>query len=79
MGVIDYDHKKGWGKPVLKPLERIEIHPFNSSLHYAVECFEGMKVHKNGQGEIRMFRPESYLKRFKESSKRIALPDFDGN
>ena len=79
MGVVDYHHKKGWGKPLILPFERIAIDPFNSSLHYAVECFEGMKVHKNSEGEIRMFRSESYMKRFKESSKRIALPDFDGN
>ena len=30
------------------------------------------------EGAIRMFRPECNMKRLKESSKRIALPDFDG-
>ena len=54
------------------------LHPFNSSLHYAVQCYEGLKAYKNETGAIRLFRPECNMMRFKESAKRISLPDFDG-
>ena len=42
-----WDAKKGWGKPEIKPFAPLQIHPFNSSLHYAVQCFEGMKAYKD--------------------------------
>ena len=63
-GLNDTDHlfsvrsNKGvWSNPEIKPLEPIPIHPFNSSLHYAVQCFEGMKAYKDRSGKIRLFRP----------------------
>ena len=33
--------------PVIRPFENFSIHPFNSTLHYALECFEGAKVSNN--------------------------------
>ena len=50
MVTVDFDKRRGWGNPQIVPFERIAIHPFNSSLHYAVECFEGMKAYKNAKG-----------------------------
>jgi branched-chain amino acid aminotransferase len=38
-----------------------------------------MKAYKDSEGKIRLFRPECNAQRFKKSSERIALPDFDGN
>lgn len=75
---VDWDINSGWGKPSIVPFSTIPIHPFNSSLHYAVQCFEGMKAYKDSNGKIRLFRPECNAIRLKRSSKRIALPDFDG-
>lgn len=57
MMVVESNVKTGWGKPEIKPLAPLEIHPFNSSLHYAVQCFEGMKAYKDSKGKIRLFRP----------------------
>lgn len=54
------------------------LHPFNSTLHYAVQCYEGLKAYRNEKGEVRLFRPECNMMRFKNSSNKIALPDFDG-
>ena len=68
-----------WDKPKIKPFQNLLLHPFNSSLHYAVQCYEGLKAYRNDNGTIRLFRPECNMMRFKESSRRIALPDFDGN
>ena len=68
-----------WGSPEIKPFQSLLLHPFNSSLHYTVQCYEGLKAYKNEVGEVRLFRPECNMYRFKISSQKIALPDFDGN
>jgi branched-chain amino acid aminotransferase len=39
MLTISWNDKNGWGKPEIKPFAPFQIHPFNSSLHYAVEVF----------------------------------------
>jgi len=52
--------------------------PANTSLHYGIQCFEGLKAYKTEGGALRLFRPECNMKRFKESSMRVALPNFDG-
>jgi branched-chain amino acid aminotransferase len=78
MAVVDWDMNEGWSKPSIVPMAPLSIHPFNSSLHYAVECFEGMKAYKDAQGKIRLFRPECNALRLKRSSNRISLPDFNG-
>lgn len=68
-----------WGVPEIVPFGDLPMHPFNSTLHYAVQCYEGLKAYKNEKGQIRIFRPECNMMRFKISSKKIALPDFDGH
>lgn len=78
MLVIDWDKKSGWHKPTISQLKPITLHRFNSSLHYAIECFEGFKAYKNEKGEIRLFRPECNMYRLKNTSKALCLPDFDG-
>jgi branched-subunit amino acid aminotransferase/4-amino-4-deoxychorismate lyase len=57
MVTVSFDSNTGWEKPKIVPFAPIPMHPFNSSLHYAVQCFEGMKAYKDKQGKIRMFRP----------------------
>lgn len=76
---IDYDCQKGWGKPYIHPFRNLEIHPFNTALHYAIQCFEGSKAFKGADGKIRLFRLDCNMFRFKNSSKALSLPDFDGN
>jgi hypothetical protein len=36
MMTVDWDVNKGWEKPSIIPFTHLQIHPFNSSLHYAV-------------------------------------------
>jgi branched-chain amino acid aminotransferase len=43
---IDYDKSKGWGKPIIREFQPFLIHPFNTTLHYAIECFEGKRKRK---------------------------------
>lgn len=75
---VDFDNKKGWGTPQLIPFGDIQLHPFSSSLHYGIQCFEGMKAYRNEKGELRLFRPWCNALRLKRSSCRLTLPDFDG-
>ena len=37
----------GWGKPRIIPTHDFKLHPFNTSLHYAFEGFEGMKAYRD--------------------------------
>jgi branched-chain amino acid aminotransferase len=78
MITIDYDRNLGWSDPVLRPFENLHLNPFSSCLNYGVQCYEGTKAYKNDKGEVRLFRVEQNALRFKRSSIRLTLPDFDG-
>lgn len=75
---IDYDVKNGWHKPIINPFHHFMIDPRNSSLHYAIQLFEGMKAYRNEQNEVFLFRPEMNMKRMNDSAIRIGLFNFDG-
>ena len=68
---------KGWQAPELKPFGDITISPAASCLHYATQCFEGMKVYRGFDGKLRLFRPDRNAKRLAMSSVRVSLPSFD--
>ena len=77
MAVMYYDGERGWLPPQIKPFEHLLIHPFNSTLHYALTAFEGLKAYRAQDGSIRLFRPMMNMERFLKSSYRLALPPFD--
>ena len=51
--------------------------PTASVLHYATECFEGLKLYRGYDGRLRLFRPDCNARRMLNSATRIALPAFD--
>lgn len=67
----------GWEAPQLKPYGPLSIMPTASVLHYATECFEGMKLYRGFDGRLRLFRPDRNAARLLRSATRIALPAFD--
>ncbi|CAM6097752.1 unnamed protein product [Calypogeia fissa] len=67
----------GWEAPSIDPLGPIPIHPCAQVLHYAMECFEGMKAFKTKDGRIQLFRPEMNMNRLARSASRVGLPAFD--
>lgn len=67
----------GWQAPEIKPFGPISLMPSASCLHYATECFEGMKLYRGYDGKLRLFRPDLNTKRMLMSSTRIALPGFN--
>ncbi|KAF2101050.1 branched-chain amino acid aminotransferase II [Rhizodiscina lignyota] len=67
----------GWQTPTIVPYGPLSIMPSSSVLHYATECFEGMKLYRGYDGKLRLFRPTLNAQRMLLSSTRIALPGFD--
>jgi branched-chain amino acid aminotransferase len=67
----------GWAAPEIKPYGPLSLSPAASVLHYATECFEGMKAYRGYDGKLRIFRPERNCARMLKSATRISLPAFD--
>ena len=51
----------------------IKISSFAGALHYAIECFEGLKAFGGKDGRIRLFRPEENAKRLIRSAKYLGI------
>jgi len=73
---IDWDAENGWHYPVISPYHNFAMDPASLCLHYAIECFEGMKAYIDNNKAIRMFRPMDNMHRLNSSAERIALPKF---
>lgn len=71
---IDYSAKEGWKKPLISEYHNFSIDPFNSTLHYAIQLFEGMKAFMSEDKKIVLFRPDMNMKRMNNSAKRLSLP-----
>ncbi|KAI9368827.1 aminotransferase [Aspergillus egyptiacus] len=66
----------GWETPEVKPFQNLSVPPTASCLHYATECFEGMKVYRGYDGKLRLFRPDLNGQRLSNSAVRTSLPSF---
>lgn len=78
MVTVSWDVNQGWSNPEIKPYAPLAIDPTASGLHYAIQCFEGLKAYKSRDGsKVRMFRPSLNMARLNRSSKRISLPEFN--
>jgi len=77
MLVIEHYDNKGWSTPLIEPLRHLNLHPFNSTLHYSLSCFEGMKAYKGRDGKLYLFRPLENMKRFLLSNERLAFAPFN--
>ncbi|KAK4934383.1 hypothetical protein LTR10_024339 [Elasticomyces elasticus] len=68
---------KGWAQPQIKPYGPLALMPTANVLHYATECFEGMKLYRGFDGKLRLFRPYANCLRMMKSAQRISLPSFE--
>ena len=64
-----------WSNMEIMPYDNISLSPATSAIHYGQSCFEGMKAHRNVDGEVVLFRPYENAKRFNNSSKRMCMPN----
>ncbi|EGX87957.1 Branched-chain amino acid aminotransferase II [Cordyceps militaris CM01] len=76
MVLANWSAAKGWSAPELKPYGPLSLMPTASCLHYATECFEGLKVFRGYDGGLRVFRPDRNCARMNMSASRISLPTF---
>lgn len=76
MLIANWNATTGWSAPKIQPYQRMDLFPTASALHYATECFEGMKAYRGQDGKLRLFRPSRNCARMLTSSTRIALPTF---
>ena len=53
----------GWDAPELRPYGNLSLAPTASVLHYATECFEGMKMYRGYDEKLRLFRPDANCRR----------------
>jgi branched-chain amino acid aminotransferase len=77
MVTASWTETTGWAAPELKPYGPFSIMPSASVLHYATECFEGLKLYRGYDDKLRLFRVNKNCERMRRSCERIALPDFD--
>lgn len=75
MAVIRWSADKGWHGAEIAPRAPFAIDPASSVLHYAQEIFEGMKAYRTEDGRTVLFRPEENARRFRESARRMAMPE----
>ncbi|KAM5174009.1 branched-chain-amino-acid aminotransferase, cytosolic isoform 3-T3 [Callospermophilus lateralis] len=74
MLTVEWSSEFGWEKPHIKPFQNLSLHPGSSTLHYAVELFEGLKAFRGVDNKIRLFRPELNMERMCKSAVRATLP-----
>ncbi len=63
-----------WTALKVVPVEPFSMHPATHVLHYASECFEGLKAYRTEAGTIHLFRPDRHVKRLSNSADQLLLP-----
>src|SRR5882724_8286561 len=75
MVTIDWNAEQGWHDAAVGPYRSIELDPATSVFHYAQEIFEGLKAYRQPDGAIASFRPDANATRFRNSARRLAMPE----
>ena len=72
---ISWTADRGWHGAALIPYAPLTLDPGTSVLHYAQAVFEGLKAFRQGGGGVAAFRPDRHAVRFRNSARRLALPE----
>jgi branched-chain amino acid aminotransferase len=75
MAVIRYSEEKGWHDARITARAPVQMDPASSVLHYAQEIFEGLKAYRLEDGGTALFRAEQNARRFRDSARRLAMPE----
>lgn len=69
-------HQNGeWQPGSLVEEEVIGVHEGAPALHYAQQCFEGMKAQTAEDGRVLLFRPELNSARMNDAASRLLMPE----
>ncbi len=66
------DGKWSEGKTISS--EKMEIHEGSPALHYAQQCFEGLKAQTAADGRVLLFRANLNAERLKRTAERLLMP-----
>lgn len=64
-----------WDEGRLLDSEIMPLHEGSPALHYAQQCFEGMKAQSARDGRVLLFRPELNGERMKQAASRLLMPE----
>ena len=72
--ILKTEFKNGAWTPIASLTEDyLHFSAYAGALHYAIECFEGLKAFRGKDGRIRMFRPEENAKRLQRSAAYLGI------
>ncbi|OMH28006.1 branched-chain amino acid aminotransferase [Motiliproteus sp. MSK22-1] len=74
---ISWFDGSSWSTPEMVSSDSIQLHPGAHVLHYSSTCFEGLKAFSHQDGSTKIFRMDSSVDRFAQSSRLLALPEID--
>ncbi len=63
-----------WSEGELLASEIMPLHEGSPALHYAQQCFEGLKAQCARDGRVLLFRPELNAERMREAAGRLLMP-----
>ncbi len=75
MAVVDYASDRGWHSPRVVARAPFSVDPATAVLHYAQEIFEGLKAYRLADGSAALFRADANARRFRNSARRMAMPE----
>jgi branched-chain amino acid aminotransferase len=69
-------HKDGhWSEGELITSDMISVHEGAPALHYAQQCFEGLKAQTAPDGRVLLFRPTLNAERMRQAAGRLLMPE----
>ena len=68
MAHMTWTKGEGWSDRRIEPYAPLKMDPGASVLHYAQECFEGLKAYRHADGSTWLFRPDANAERFQNSA-----------
>ena len=75
MVTVRWTVDRGWHDAKVEARAPFQLDPACAVLHYAQEVFEGLKAYRGADGGITLFRPDRNAARFRESARRLAMPE----
>jgi branched-chain amino acid aminotransferase len=72
---IRWNAAAGWHDAALEPYAPLTLDPGTSVLHYSQAVFEGLKAFRQARGGVAAFRADAHATRFRNSARRLALPE----
>ncbi|QEV05010.1 branched-chain amino acid aminotransferase [Streptomyces prasinus] len=64
----------GWGPLELGPHAPVSVPPSMVGLHYGQVVFEGLKVYRQADGSVGIFRAQAHAARLADSARRLVIP-----